>query len=160
MALASFFANTPILPSKPFSSGSNTLYAASLMRSFTKNQARGISPYEEGPTPSDRGHENPIDGNECCDQLSSDHCAREDRRRPVDQKALPGARDEDREMTGDRQLEIHERLDHFAAEMEDPFPQIKKPEGSKDAGDAQDVATPSTKCIFQASGRFAYRTRS
>jgi len=47
------------------------------------------------------------------------------------------AGEEDSEVPGDGQLQIHECLDLAAAEIEDPFPEVEEPERGDDAGDTE-----------------------
>ena len=47
------------------------------------------------------------------------------------------AGDENGEVPGDRQLQIHERLDEGPVEMKDPLPEVKEPERGDHSHDAE-----------------------
>jgi hypothetical protein len=62
-------------------------------------------------------------------RLSARDRAEKNRRRP-DRPELPaGSRQKNRQVAGDGEFQIHQRLNHFLGQMKDAFPQIEQPKG-------------------------------
>jgi len=84
-----------------------------------------IAPHEGRPPPTERRHEYAVDGDQRCERLGAEHGNPQNPRRAYGPERPARARQKNRQMPGDRQLQIHQCLDMRPVEMEDTFSKVE-----------------------------------
>ena len=91
-----------------------------------------VAPHEAGPAPADRRHEESVNGDKRRNTLNADDRAQQHPRRPIAPERSARTRDEDGHAPGHREFEVHQRLEHFAAEVEHALAEIEQAETRED----------------------------
>ena len=103
---------------------------------------QGVGPHHRRPLPAERGHEHPVDGDDGGDGLSAEDGDQQDAGGADGPERPTRSGQEDREMSGDGQHEVHQGLHAGVSEVEDAVAQVEKTEGSDRSKYAQHGGDP------------------
>ena len=102
----------------------------------------GVAPHEGDIAPRQGRHEDAKTGNESGHRLGTDHGEQQDASGSDGPEGPARARHEYRQVTRDRQHQVHQRLQMCVVEVEPLVPEIEEAEGRRGTNDAQHSGHP------------------